>query len=568
MNPQQQERYDLMIRQGYPPEEAYRMVMRDSMFGAQDNFTGPTGDNPYNFNPEDELDTPSVNVTKVSADMALNPTKYAASLRTNVPIGSEVDDKGRIIAPASSGRSRFDTRFGVDTPDYSSMIDPKMSREENIQMLMSGEYGAGLSEEDAAAAYDGTASTNTAGDLNQEYGAFPYINPWGGDMNTNAYMLGRSIGADKGTRGRTLGIVSGVGNLGLGLARTIGSGIANESETQRNYLDFLERRNRASRQYTNQQTSRDQNYMGGSMYQDGGEHGGGDNRRKEYEGKSYFYSNSDDYKKWKTAAKYGSGQMSPSDAMVLNVPGEGQAHIPLNQFTPEDYDRYNRYAMLQDMSVNGKVELSPQEKAEVKQMRKELGFSFEEGGIFRKRYGDVDYKEYSDERVEGMSPGLSVNRRQARDIRRTVNRNIRSGYVDDSGLDYSQFARTKTKDFMVEAPNRQVFEGGGEMPTQETPQPQVDPDTQEEIQVLATQLSEEFKTIEEAASYLEEQGIEPQMAEMILEVFRMIKEEQGVTEGQPEPPKSQIMRDNMSSGMEVDMGFKYGGRKQKIYPKL
>lgn len=430
-----EELYNLLLEKGLPQQEAYRIAMR----GGYD--AGPTGGTG----------------TRVSANMAFNPTTYKTTT-TNNPIGTQIDDRGRIISPASSGQSRFDRRFGVEQPDYSRMIDPQMNRDENIQMMMSSEYGEGLTREEAEAAMDGTSGGNRGYNQNN---AFPYINPWGGDMNTNAFMLGRSIGADKGTRGRGMGIVSGIGNLGLGLARTIGSGIANQSETQRNYLDYLDRRNRGSRQYTNQQTSRDQNYMGGSMLQD--------------------------------------------------------------------------------------------------------------GGIFRKRYGDTPFEEINNIKgndLEGYAEGLRVDRKQARLNRKMINERIRGGYIDNSGLDYSQFSRTKTRDFITDAPDRLKFEDGGELPQEGAPQ-QLDPNVQEEIQVIASQLSEEFQTIEEAAGYLQEQGIEPQMAEMILEVFRMIKEEQSVSEGQQEElPKSQVMRDTMSGGMEMDMGFRYGGRKNRNYPKL
>lgn len=116
------------------------------------------------------------------------------------------------------------------------------------------------------------------------------------------------------------------------------------------------------------------------------------------------------------------------------------------------------------------------------------------------------------------------------------------------------------------------YQVGGEVPMEQPPQEQPmeqQPDEQnpnEGLIVIAQQLMEEFSTLEEMAEYLHQEQIEPEIAQAILDIVRMMEQEAPQQQAQEqELPKSAVMRDTMSGGMEASMGFKYGGRK---YPKL
>lgn len=86
--------------------------------------------------------------------------------------------------------------------------------------------------------------------------------------------------------------------------------------------------------------------------------------------------------------------------------------------------------------------------------------TYEDGGIFGGPYGDKDWFSQEDTEVDG-EPALNRSRKEAREIKRLINQRIRKGYVDSSGRDYSQFARVRTKDFIVDdADLPQFLEGG------------------------------------------------------------------------------------------------------------
>lgn len=62
-------------------------------------------------------------------------------------------------------------------------------------------------------------------------------------MNTDysAYSLGQALGAPKGTRGKGMGIVAGLGDMTLGLGRNLLSGLADSKDTGRVYSDYRRR---------------------------------------------------------------------------------------------------------------------------------------------------------------------------------------------------------------------------------------------------------------------------------------------------------------------------------------
>jgi hypothetical protein len=72
-----------------------------------------------------------------------------------------------------------------------------------------------------------------------------------------------------------------------------------------------------------------------------------------------------------------------------------------------------------------------------------------------------EYWDSQDTSAEGnYQPAMSRDRKGARQVKRTINQKIRQGYVDPQGVDYGQFKRVKTRDFMTEA-NIPAFEDGG-----------------------------------------------------------------------------------------------------------
>jgi len=74
-------------------------------------------------------------------------------------------------------------------------------------------------------------------------------------------------------------------------------------------------------------------------------------------------------------------------------------------------------------------------------------------------YGDEPFNlDPSNEIPGGIPPGMR-NKKDARKLKRVINQKIRQGYVNPEGVDYSDFAKTRTKDFIVNAPG--VFYDGG-----------------------------------------------------------------------------------------------------------
>lgn len=88
----------------------------------------------------------------------------------------------------------------------------------------------------------------------------PFLNPYGTNMQTDFYNLGRFIGMEPGTQGRGLGIASaGLSSL-LGGARTALSGYATSVATTRTQQEAREKMMR--RNYTPQTQYRNNDYLG------------------------------------------------------------------------------------------------------------------------------------------------------------------------------------------------------------------------------------------------------------------------------------------------------------------
>ena len=90
----------------------------------------------------------------------------------------------------------------------------------------------------------------------------PFMNPYGTDIGTELYSLGKFIGTKPGTQGKGLGIASSALAAGLGGARTLLSGLAQQKQTEKTAEEI--RRQLAQRHYTPQTQYLNQNNRGGS----------------------------------------------------------------------------------------------------------------------------------------------------------------------------------------------------------------------------------------------------------------------------------------------------------------
>ena len=90
----------------------------------------------------------------------------------------------------------------------------------------------------------------------------PFLNPYGSNIETELYSLGRFAGMDKGTQGRNLGIASSALSAGLGGARTLLSGLAQQKQTELSAEEI--RRQLAQKNYTQQVQYMNQNSRGGT----------------------------------------------------------------------------------------------------------------------------------------------------------------------------------------------------------------------------------------------------------------------------------------------------------------
>jgi len=173
----------------------------------------------------------------------------------------------------------------------------------------------------------------------------------------------------------------------------------------------------------------------------------------------------------------------------------------------------------------------------------------EDGGVFGKRYGDVDFKERMEHDLTGFRPGMNVDRRDARQLRRKTNERIRTGFVGSDGTDFSQFARTRTKDFMHSgAPKRIKAQDGTEMPEQDG--------QMEEILMQVQQMLEQGAQPQEVIAQLLQSGIPPEGVMQIFESLGMPQEEIG-------PMIEEVMAQMQGGGAEEQPMMEDGGEQME-----
>lgn len=116
----------------------------------------------------------------------------------------------------------------------------------------------GVSDENISELGLKVGNTNIMDEFNKY---LPFMNPYGSNIETELYSLGRFVGMDKGTKGRNLGIASSALSAGLGGARTLLSGLAQQKQTELSAEEI--RRQLAQKNYTQQVQYMNQNSRGG-----------------------------------------------------------------------------------------------------------------------------------------------------------------------------------------------------------------------------------------------------------------------------------------------------------------
>lgn len=96
----------------------------------------------------------------------------------------------------------------------------------------------------------------------------PFLFAGGSDISTELYSLGRSIGAEKGSKGRLLSGIAAGGAAVMDIARNVASGIGFEKRNQ--YIEDWNRKQQNKVEYTPNSQTRNTNNIGGFM-EDGGQ---------------------------------------------------------------------------------------------------------------------------------------------------------------------------------------------------------------------------------------------------------------------------------------------------------
>lgn len=117
----------------------------------------------------------------------------------------------------------------------------------------------------------------TSGEGSKGGAGFPMLGNWGSDLSTELYSLGRSIGAEKGTKGRAITGIAAAGASIFDIGRNVASGIG--FEKRNNYVnDWYDDQARRVRFRSDPQNN-DMNTTGnlpfkfGGIFEDGGEMG-------------------------------------------------------------------------------------------------------------------------------------------------------------------------------------------------------------------------------------------------------------------------------------------------------
>ena len=471
----------------------------------------------------------------------------------------EVDSRGRIITDGyNEYQPRFVDRMRDNWNERRFGAEPSIpntgqydSQEDYIEQMQEAQAGSpdAKSYEQLAQEYDQMGQTQGRGQATGQGASMGprYLNPWGGDMNTNAHLLGRAIGSEPGSRGRGLGIASGIGNLGLGLARTIGSGIGYANRYDET-MDTYRRNRTMDRTYTNQPSYYDTNMTGGQMGKYGGE------KKYEYGGKADS-TPIDRYQRIMNSRSY---MKKGGKKMYQN--GGGPDDPPEKRIGQDPYA---------DLGIG------PDDKLHGKFIKvRDAGYVNPDGTILEEpQVVDINRLEGMKDRLRSLLPNQERTPMQRR-ITYTYQRGGEVGSQDLMQTELDMLMQLKNVDapnFTPEDGNRlsqldtnlkRIMQEGGEVQQEQAPQegqPEIDP----ELLQIAQEMAQEFSSAEEAQAYLEQEGVPPEVVEQVIELFIMVQQEQGQQQ-ERQPAASGVMRNTVAGDMSME--FRYGGRKK--YPKL
>lgn len=257
-------------------EEQYQAersrLERESLFlGDFDNEIklSPLGTTPVGLSPSPEISNSSAEYYRTFPNALSNILQYKGQSEstppqnnTSVDTGIQGQDNISYNDPQYSENQRLSLRSAtIENPNLNQVdlipsgINPsEEAKKLNLLFPNAVENIVKYTGEDNTS----EKSTNIMDEFNKY---LPFMNPYGSNIETELYSLGRFVGMDKGTQGRNLGIASSALSAGLGGARTLLSGLAQQKQTELSAEEI--RRQLAQKNYTQQVQYMNQNSRGG-----------------------------------------------------------------------------------------------------------------------------------------------------------------------------------------------------------------------------------------------------------------------------------------------------------------
>ena len=257
-------------------EEQYQAeksrLEREALFlGDFDNEIklSPLGTTPIGLSPSPDISNSSANYYRTFPNALSNILQYKGQSETTPPqnttsvdTGIQGQDNISYNDPQYNDNQRLPLRSAtIENPNLSQVdlipsgITPsEEAKKLNLLFPNAVENIVKYTDEDGTS----KKSTNIMDEFNKY---IPFMNPYGSNIETELYSLGRFVGMDKGTQGRNLGIASSALSAGLGGARTLLSGLAQQKQTELSAEEI--RKQLAQKNYTQQVQYMNQNNRGG-----------------------------------------------------------------------------------------------------------------------------------------------------------------------------------------------------------------------------------------------------------------------------------------------------------------
>lgn len=194
------------------------------------------------------------------------PSMQTVPLQTFQNPGLQQGDN-RSLSMSPSFMEQFVNMYykGEGTPGVAPWAGQTENVDEKGRLLQQKNYRG----QDTSGIEGQNGNINSANDFMNN---LPFLSGTGTDIGTELFMAGNALGSDKGTPGRGLGIVAGIGSAILGGARAGLSGyaLAKANETQ---AEWQRKQLAKGRQgsYSPVPQYGNTNNLGGQSYQDGGE---------------------------------------------------------------------------------------------------------------------------------------------------------------------------------------------------------------------------------------------------------------------------------------------------------